>query len=154
MSEAVFFDLWNTLLECPTRGKIEEVVKLLGLEEKTDYHSVLESMYETLFVDPAYGEERFFRELCGTHGRICSEEEVRAAAVVWDSRLGESRFFPETEMILQDLRRDYELGLISNIDACGAEYARANFLKDYFNAVVMSCDVGRVKPDPMMYEIA
>jgi len=45
------------------------------------------------------------------------------------------------------------LAVLSNVDAKGAEYARTHFLKEYFDVQVMSCEVGYVKPDPLIYEI-
>jgi len=149
MAEAVFFDLWNTLLYCPTRGKVDAILRLLRLEDKLDYNKVICEMYRTLFVDRSYGVERFFMELCsGNNG-----DSITKAASIWGSRLDDSDFFPETEAVLAGLRGEYRLGLISNTDAAGAAHARSR-LGGYLEAMVMSCEVGAVKPDPIIYEAA
>ena len=153
MAEAVFFDLWNTLLYCPTRGKVGEIITMLGLEGRVDYHGVIEGMDETIFIDRGYGVERFFKELCSRNNGNCSGDAIKEAAAVWRSRLEDADYFPEAETVLADLGRDYKLGLISNVDGSGAEYAREKYLKDYFTTVIMSCEAERIKPDPLIYEL-
>ncbi|MBD3387559.1 MAG: HAD-IA family hydrolase [Candidatus Altiarchaeales archaeon] len=153
MAEAVFFDLWNTLIYCPTRSKVEEALKILGLAGKVDYHTAIGEMEDTLFRDGSYDKVSFFRELCERHGLKPSQDRVKEASEIWKSRLEDTGYFPETEDVLSDLKSDHKLGIISNLDWDAADHARKKYLKDYFDVVVMSCDVGAVKPDPRIYEM-
>lgn len=154
MTNAILFDLWNTLLYCPTREKVEEIIEVLGLSEEADYHKVIDEMGATLFTDCDYGEETFFENLCMKNSVECSKEDIKQAINIWESRLEGAKYFPETEEVLEDLRGDYHLALVSNVDATGAEHARKLFLKKYFDAVIMSCEVGSAKPYPQIFEHA
>ena len=151
-SRAIFFDLWNTLLYCPTRGKVKEMLKRVSMESKMDYRSFMDRMESTLFIDAGYDMERFLRELCG--GGEVSEGMISQAAMEWNSRLEDAHLFKETETVLQDLKLDFKLGLISNTDRGGAEYARKTGIRRLFDTLVFSCEVGAAKPDPRIYEIA
>ncbi|MFH1055346.1 MAG: HAD family hydrolase [Candidatus Altiarchaeota archaeon] len=153
MAEGVFFDLWNTLMYCPTKGMVDEIVRLLGLKGKLDYLELMDEMEETLFVDSGYELEELFRRLCDEKRVGYSPDIIAEAMGVWESRLKEAEYFPEAEAVLEDLRHDFKLGLISNTDKGGAEYARGK-VSGHFDSIIMSCEAGVAKPDPLIYEMA
>ena len=154
MASAVFFDLWNTLLYCPTPKKIREMIRQTGLEGKADYSEVKDYMDNTLFVRKDYDVERFITDICGKYGVECSQNQLRGAAETWESRLAEAKYFPEVKQALSDLKGDYSLGLISNTDRTGAEYARKTDLNKYFDCIVLSYEAGYAKPNRRIYEMA
>ena len=47
-----------------------------------------------------------------------------------------------------------KLCLVSNADIIDKKYWGISPLKDYFDAVIFSCDVGMVKPDKAIYQLA
>jgi putative hydrolase of the HAD superfamily len=151
--KAVMFDLWNTLLYCPTRETVEAIIRKLRLGGKADYAEVISRMDGTVFVDPGYGLERVFSELCMERSGDCSQKKVDAAVKIWKGRLAKSRLFPEAKEALDSLS-DYRLALVSNTDASGAEHVRSKRIDRYFDVVVMSCYVGVAKPDPGIYKLA
>ena len=155
MVKAVFFDLWNTILCCSTKNKVDEIISVLGLSGKVDYCKVMEDMDSKLFVNAEYDIETFLRELCDTYRVRYGSRTLSRAANVWRARLKEAEFFPETKAVLSELKKDYKIGLISNTDRSGAVYAK-NVLKlgRYFDSMILSYEVGRVKPDPMIFKIA
>lgn len=153
MPKAIFFDLWNTLLYCPTRERVESIIGVLGLEGRADYRSVIGEMDETVFIDAGYPPQEMFRGLCGKHGVECTGKAASEAAKVWAGRLEEAAYFPDTEAGLGMLG-DYKLAIVSNTDAAGAEYVRKRGIDGWFDLVVMSCYVGCAKPDPRIYGIA
>jgi HAD superfamily hydrolase (TIGR01549 family) len=153
MAEAVFFDLWNTLLYCPTKDRVREIIATLGLEGKARYLDVIGHMDKTIFIDAEYGLQRMFKELCAQHGTECGAKEVKEASAIWESRLEHAKFFPETAGALEGLA-DYKLAIVSNTDASGAEYVKENGIDEYFDLIVMSCYAGVAKPDPAIYSLA
>jgi HAD superfamily hydrolase (TIGR01549 family) len=154
MAGAVFFDLWNTLIYCPTRVKVDGMLRRLGLEGRLDYYSIIDRMEDTVFLDSSYTTERFLRELAAENNGVTTADALKDAANIWDSRLEDASFFPDAQAALIDLKRRCKVGLISNTDAGGSKYAREKYLEDIFDAVVMSCDIGYVKPDPAIFETA
>ena len=154
MTEAIFFDLWNTLLKCPTRLKVETMLEQLHLKGKTDYRSVMQAMDETIFRDPSYTIEGLARKLCADYGVECTEKMIEDASKTWRSRLEETEYFPETEKVLSSLKKRYRLGLISNTDSSGAEFMKRMRLSRYFDKAIMSCEVGCAKPHGAIYDAA
>jgi HAD superfamily hydrolase (TIGR01549 family) len=154
MAKAIFFDLWNTILFCPTRKKVGEMAAVLGLEGKAGYREIIEGMEATTFVDATHTPERLLAELCARHGVDAAPERVKAAAGIWRSRLDEAGYFPEAAEALADLGRDYRLGLISNTDKGGADYVMEKDVGRHFSVAVMSCYAGCAKPDPKIFLMA
>jgi putative hydrolase of the HAD superfamily len=153
MAKAVLFDLWNTLLYCPTKDSVSEMLGILGLEGKVTYAMFISEMDRTVFIDPEYALERMCAEVCARHGAHPGEKAVGEAVSKWDERLRGAKLFPDAEAALEGLG-DYKLALVSNTDAGGAKYVKDNGLDRFFDAVVMSCYVGCAKPDPAIYRLA
>jgi putative hydrolase of the HAD superfamily len=62
--------------------------------------------------------------------------------------------YPEVESVLQSLGKTYRLGLITNGLPClQREKIVGSGLGHYFDATVISGDVGRAKPDPMIFQV-
>ena len=81
MTEAIFFDLWNTILYTPTKNRVGEIIELLGLKDKATFHDVIKKMDETTFIDSDYKIERFFTELCSDYNTQCSSEQADRGAI-------------------------------------------------------------------------
>ena len=109
MASAILFDLWNTIIYCPTRGKIEEIIKLLGLEGKSSYRDIIDRMGETIFVDCDFDAEKFFKGVCQENNVDSTPELIMEAASIWESRLDHAEYFPETEVVLSDLKNFFSI---------------------------------------------
>ncbi|MBQ7336968.1 MAG: HAD family hydrolase [Clostridia bacterium] len=59
---------------------------------------------------------------------------------------------PNAHMVLQELKKKYRLGVISNYSASMLDYLHEADLADYFETIVISEIVGFEKPDPKIYE--
>lgn len=153
MPRAVLFDLWNTLLYSPVKERVTDIIKTLGLGS-IEYSTVMEKMDSTVFVNPDYTIEKFLAELCAQNSVECKNQNMKKAVDLWVSGLEDSRYFPETKTVLEDLRRDYKLCLVSNTDINGAKYAKKIGILNYFDEVVLSYVVGYAKPNKRIYEIA
>lgn len=70
-------------------------------------------------------------------------------------RRARHRVFPDAEPCLKELRRRYRLALLSNGAAdLQREKLEASSLAGYFEAVVISGEVGIGKPDPAIFRLA
>jgi len=64
-------------------------------------------------------------------------------------------FFPETEAVLNGIKREYKLGLVTNGPAdVQREKLKPSDLGRYFDSIVISGEVGIGKPDPGIFDIA
>ncbi|MFH1403330.1 MAG: HAD family hydrolase [Candidatus Altiarchaeota archaeon] len=151
MIDAIFFDLWNTLIYCPTRDRVMDIVRLTGFD--LDYDGFISGLKEKTFTDSRVTVRDFMRDECLRRGRNVDESLLDDVGVLWESRLEDTRVFPETEDVLGDLERDYKLALISNLDVSGAEYFKENYecIIRHFDAVLLSCDIGLSKPDARIF---
>ena len=65
------------------------------------------------------------------------------------------RLYPDTRGTLAELRtRGYRLGLLSNCFGNETHWLEEFELDSYFDAMVFSCEVGMVKPEPYIYRLA
>jgi len=65
------------------------------------------------------------------------------------------RLYPDTRGTLADLRgRGYRIGLVSNCFGNEAHWPGEFELDHCFDAMVLSCEVGMVKPEPGIYQLA
>ncbi len=89
--------------------------------------------------------EQFLERLSELTGRTVTFEEVDGAAVV-DTEVVE---------IISKLSKKYKLALISNAPSKLLRGIIAeNNLEQYFDAIVVSSEVGMVKPSPEIFELA
>ncbi|MFH0862793.1 MAG: HAD family hydrolase [Candidatus Altiarchaeota archaeon] len=154
MVKAVFFDLWNTLVYCPTKEKVEEMVSALGLSGRIDYYGFIEELDRTVFVDSELEVEEALIGISRRYGADPSDTQLKAASDLWGSRLQGAEFFPDVKPALEELSKTYRLGVISNTDRSGAEYLKSKPIFKEFHVTVMSCYEGYAKPEKAIFEAA
>jgi putative hydrolase of the HAD superfamily len=156
MTHAVIFDLFDTLVYL-TNPIIDEARHAIALRAGVD-PDAWAALWRGNVVD----------RMVGMLGSI--EDEIRATLrqlgadpspgmlaelreLQLDGWAGAVTVYPETIPLLTTLRqRDLKLGLVSNCSAdAGATVARIG-LASHFDAIVFSCDVGLMKPDPAIYQ--
>lgn len=80
---------------------------------------------------------------------------IEELASLWEENVRKARLFPESREVLHALKsKGYKLGIVSNGYVNAHSMIRGLGIYDYFDAVVVSCDVGFVKPDAEIYRIA
>jgi len=154
MAKMIFFDLWNTLLYCPTRDRVTVMLKVLGLSPRMSYHQMISEMDSTVFRDCNTELRGVLKSLCEKHNVKTSDATITSAVKIWESRLSEAEPFPDVMPALEDLRKGYSLGLLSNTDKGGADFIKAGKFYESFDFAIMSCDKGCVKPSLSIYEEA
>ena len=144
---AVLFDVYGTLVKIqrvkrPYRQLLDEArMQHLTLQKE---QSARDIMCQSLGLSEAakfYGVELSPSQLCDLERDL--EEEVRSLTL-----------FPEVPEVLRILRdRGYRLGVCSNL---AAPYVApvAHLLEGMVDAAIWSCEVGVMKPDRAIYELA
>jgi putative hydrolase of the HAD superfamily len=88
----------------------------------------------------------------GHKNRVLVEQ---LAAIFHEERRASQALFPETERVLSELRATYKLGILTNgAPDLQREKIAYNKLAHYFDAIVVSGDVGVGKPDPAVFKAA
>ncbi len=153
----VLFDLYGTLVRLPVgkkdpmislidelKGKKEEPCLRTGFDSKTIRRIAMTERFETLgeFVTRITVDEFKLKEL----DRY--EEELT-------KQIGEITVFPETIEVLRKLKeRGLKLGIVSNLAYRYGEVITNLELGEFFDSIVLSYEVGAIKPEPQIYERA
>jgi len=178
--KGIFFDLGDTLWHFPamppidvvrgeTVGRISRALKVWGYDiggERRmigrDIRLAVEEETSRAFhgdcVDPGYPE--ICRRVAGRYGIVLTPEQGADLWEAWNlggAFLGRT-LFPDTLPTLRELRdRGYRLAAVTNRGYSGPRFheeMRDLGLADVFEATVISCEVGYMKPHPRIYQYA
>jgi HAD superfamily hydrolase (TIGR01549 family) len=150
--DAVVFDLWQTLIysPCPPwqdkdlvaafgHGWKPMVDYMMDTAQRKPYASIDEYVADVVSkggCDPAGGLGQRFRR--------ATEAEIAATTT-----------YPDALPALKDLKaRGYKLGLLSNLPSPHREPINRLGLRPYFDALVLSCEEGLVKPETEIFQRA
>lgn len=146
---AVLFDLFGVFLKPRTETERIRVENAVGADAR------IWPIYEEL--RPAYdrgdiGDERFWRQLQVRAG-LEPLDIYEAVVADWATSIEANPEMVELFDSLDD--SDICAGVLANIPLGLAKKVQAKHRwLDYFDAVVFSCDIGVIKPDPRMYAVA
>lgn len=182
--EAILFDVGNTLLGFPIESwEAMDLISLRALHDdladRADRQSwpgpvpSLDALVDAFRTSVRELHARALPSLAETPARRVLEETLRRVGIhavgaaldrwerVWaEPRLAIRTLFPEVPLVLRTLRESgIRMGLISNIWVSGPivrEHLRALGLLEVglFEAVVLSSEIGYVKPHPALFRTA
>jgi len=170
--KGILFDLYGTLIDIETDESLEEIYR--GIAHYLIYQGVYVHRWEVR--DRYYRIMKQQKELCGEE---CPEIDVEA---IWNAFLrqegvkaaparqrlaltlahiyrGISRkrlqLYPGVKEVLDSLRPNYRMGLVSDAQPCYAlPEMKAMGLDGYFDPVIISAHYGFRKPDRRLNEMA
>jgi FMN phosphatase YigB (HAD superfamily) len=150
MIKAIIFDLQGTLVENGV------------------YPSPLRQIKNILRIDAPFSDfvMRFEKILMTSHheslkdafGMICEEFHlppkdylIEKMVGLWNKNKLLSQLFPDTLQVLAELKPDYKLILVANIDSSSKDIVDRFKLRDYFDMIILSCDTGLLKNERGFY---
>ncbi|HSU72493.1 MAG TPA: HAD family hydrolase [Candidatus Binatia bacterium] len=152
--KAVLFDFWGTLAENGTYSPTKGTLRILRIP--IDYKEFIVRFENAFFTKSYPTQEDAFRA-------VCDEFRVRPLPIVlskmvglWNKNKLFARPYPETVEALASLKeRGLKLAVVSNTQKGAVEDVIAKHnLKQYFDAVVLSCEHGVLKQEGKLYDIA
>ena len=168
----IFFDYGGTLSDFyPTNAEIwARIAQRLGVQISPDDPRILNGMKEQMREYERYNvpskdltdKEWHMLNCCVLNSLGIDKEDTQEIInAEFRSREQELRYtlYPETFGTLQKIKQiDLKIGLISNIRSQGAVKRRPTMkeqgILDFFDAVILSGEVGVGKPDKEIFEIA
>jgi putative hydrolase of the HAD superfamily len=147
--KAVIFDLGNVLIDLDPRVSAE---KLSGCANKSvgDIYGIF-SRPQLIrpFEEGSIPPEEFFVQV---KAALCLEMGFEQFKDIWN---GVFFFKPDNRRVYELIRRlypNYIVALLSNTNQLHFEYLRSEFpVFDHFHQILLSYELGLVKPDPMIY---
>ena len=147
--KAVIFDLGNVLVHYDGPGMFTAVANLFNISSR-DLIAYCRD-FETELGTGQLGGPGFYRQLTDTFGGSATYDTTAAAFCSTQQRNEPALAFASSLAA----RPDVKVGIISNTNAIHAEWLRAN-LPEFarFSSVILSNDMGLLKPDAAIYQLA
>lgn len=154
MVKAVLFDFWGTLVENGTRSPTREAQKIM--RARMHYRQFIVAFEDAFFTKKWTTQEEGFRSVFERLNIRPHPIAVEKLVGLWNKNKLLATLYPDTLEVLQTLKdKGYKLGLLSNTDNFSVDFVLDKFkLRDMFDVVVLSYDVGLLKNNPKMFEMA
>ena len=150
MIKGLLFDLGGVVVFNHLDKQLENFAKKL----KIDVERVKES--ENVEHDKLVLGKLSIKEFCSSiRNRFELEQDSPTLLLIWEEVYQETtQLNRELIDVIGDLRKKYQVGLISNIFDVTASFHQRQRLLAYFKPVILSCRVGLAKPDTDIFERA
>jgi len=154
MIKAIVFDFWGTLVENGTYSPIRQVKRMLRLDDMPFSDYVIR--FEKAMMLQKYASlKEAFESVAAEFGIRINEYQMNMLVGLWNKNWLLAKPYIETEKVLEKLKKDYKLILISNTDNFSVEPVLQKFeLRKFFDKIMLSYEQGSLKTDGKMLEKA
>jgi len=154
---AVLFDLYDTLLYAQptgTREKALEIIVAAGIAKEDWLRGWRATINPSLRGEILFMRQRVQQALAGT-----GTDGFAASLIEEITGLMLTRMAPclheDAHLSLKELRnRGYRLALVSNLEPFQRPWVKELELTPLFDEIILSCEVGLLKPEPEIYQLA
>lgn len=146
MTKAILFDFWGTLVENGVWSPIKQVKDLLGINLPFSEYVV---RFEKAMMTRTFKDLReAFQKVCEEFQISPEEEKVEGAVGLWNKSWMLAQPYEEVAEVLSELRKKYQLILVSNTDCFSIPKVLDKFnFRDYFDRIYFSYGQGCIKTD-------
>lgn len=166
--KALLFDLYGTLIDIETDESMEEIhrtishfltyygVYLHREEVRALYYQILnQQKAESLENHPEINVQAIWETFLVRQGRTSRKLAETLANLYRGISRKRLQLYPSVKRVLDELRRDYTMAIISDGQPCWAlAEMKAAGLDGYFTPVIISAAYGFRKPDPRLIQEA
>ena len=156
MKKAVFFDLFFTLANLEYQSENEFTLLNISRQE-WEASAENADVYQQRATGKLKTERQMLESMVDGLPFSVSENQLEKLVEIRNNRYQKSLtdIHPDILSTLKQLKESgIKLCLVSNADIIDKKYWGISPLKEYFDAVIFSCDVGIVKPDAKIYQLA
>ena len=151
MKKVIIFDFWGTLAENGVWSPIKQVRNVLAL--RMPFSEYVITMEKAMMVQKHENLGAAFDNVCSTFNIQCDEEKRNLLIGLWNKNWMLAEPYAETKKILEKLKKEFTLVLVSNTDQFSINNVLDKFeLRDLFHHIFLSCDLGLIKSDPAFFE--
>lgn len=155
MIKAVLFDFWGTLVEIGVfPSPVKQVRNILGLH-RLHYRKYIVLLESALMLGESEDLYAAFTKVCETFRREPTQEVLDELVGMWNKNKLLAKPFSDTERTLETLRKQYKVALVSNSDCFSVKAVIEKYgLDKFFDATILSYEIGHLKIDPEMFTAA
>jgi len=154
MIKAIIFDCWDTLFgnEIEKTHPFQTFAEKIGKSlQDYEYLKIFEKHF---MLEKHYKLEVPIKELLNELGIKHSKKLIDELKKILGEALSSQKAFPETFKILNELKKKYKLGLISNTFYQSFEGLEEKFkINEIFDVILRSYETKILKPDLRVFEI-
>jgi len=171
--EAVLFDLFNTLIivesgdafYMPALQKLHKTLTQNNINIPfEDFKNVYFKVRDKLYADAAQRleEPHFNTRISRTLQEFSIDLQpqhptiIKATNIFCNEFLKHTHPDPEAKAVLQELRKTFKLGIVSNfaIPQCVHKLLKKHRMNQYFQTVIISAAINKRKPSPIIFQKA
>jgi len=146
MIKAIIFDVGGVYMEGSSVDFINRSYKILGIEKTIASSNGV--VFDENYNKGLISHEDCFRKFFNVP---VSEDQMRKIEDVWTTT-----WAPTEEMLnlVKNLKKKYTLAILSNSDLLNSTKYTERGWYSYFNPIILSHELGIIKPDIRIYEVA
>ncbi len=155
MIKVILFDFWGTIVENGVNpSPVRQAQRILWLS-RMPFSQFVVKFEDALMLKKFDSLSDGFLNVCEEFGIPAKQYQIDQLIGLWNTNRLMAKPYEETKAVLEELKKDYKLVLITNTDCFSVEPLLEKFdLKRYFDEIIPSYQVGMLKTTPKMYEIA
>lgn len=146
--QAIIFDFGGVIGKADRSIIHKRVAEMLGVGPQ-EIPSILSSLKNHLHIG---GDEQLFWEMIAhAHNKELPKQWIQDFRILLASSVRE---IPGTLSLIKSLKQQgYQVGLLSNVRKDKAEVLYKLGYYDHFQPLLLSCNLGLLKPDPKIYQV-
>lgn len=151
--QGVVFDLWNTLCWSDYRpSPMVLIAEALGIAASPGWKKKIE---RGMMTRPILGIREGLSAVESHLGSPIQDTSTRELLVRrWNEACAATKLYDDALPALRALRGRYRIGILSNTQSFDLDILRSSGLEPLVDAICLSCDFGRLKPDPLFFSEA
>ncbi len=153
MVKAIIFDFWGTLVDEGIHPSLMRQTKyFLGLQD-LEFHDFIIKLEDTIMLKKFEEKKDAFSEASKAFGVESKPWMIEKLIGVWNKCVLLARPYDETIEILEELKKEYKLILVSNGTNFSNDPVMEKYdMKKYFDKVYLSYETGILKTDKKLYD--
>ena len=152
MVKAIIFDLQGTLVENGVYpSPLRQIKNILRIE--APFSDFVMRFEKILMVGEFSSLKDAFASICEEFHLQPKDYLIEKMVGLWNKNKLLSQIYPDTIPTLTDLKSEYKLILVANMDCLSKDMIARFNLEKYFDLILLSCDTGLLKNEKGFYDV-
>ena len=152
MVKAIIFDLQGTLVEKGVYpSPLRQIKNILRID--APFSDFVMRFEKVLMIGQYTSLKDAFSNVCEEFHLQPRDYLIEKMVGLWNKNKLLSQLYPDTIPTLTDLKSEYKLILVANIDSLSKDMVTKFSLEKYFDLILLSCDTGLLKNEKGFYDV-